>query len=335
MYSKKYKFSTEEDVFERLYPGKCSMFVLTDALIELRTKQREEKDLEALYEKRQEILRALERSIEDLRKAIKNVEEQEFNFDIFLQDQKTEKAIEKAEREKQEVLQMKAELLSLNEEYAQKNHRKEELDLEIQRHSVYSDVIAQAMKMTEFKEVESLALYLRNLLLCRDKFHSDLSVAQKNVLQQRKTLKSLKDEFKTMQLEKYDELLQAQAEFDAARVEGSKWEKEWQHIQDTAAKKTLFVGQIKMGVLNLYEMTGGILEEEGVSINDTETQLEKIKRFIQDQEDLLKAAGKTEDITYSFAQHCSGGLKEGFSNAVHLPPLMRPSTSDPSQQRRF
>ncbi|KAK2818803.1 hypothetical protein Q5P01_024364 [Channa striata] len=321
MCNRKPKDSTEENVFERLYPGKCSIFELTDALIELRKKQREEKDLEAIYEKRQEVLRTLEHYTEDLRKAIKNVKEQEFGFDIFLEEQKTENAIEKAELEKQEVLQMKEELERLKEEYAQQIHRKQELDLEIQRHSVYSDIIAEVMKMTEFKEVESLALYLRNLLHCKNKFIGDLSVAQKKVLQQRKTLKKLEDEFQTMQLEKYEERLQAQAEFDAAQVEASKWVREWNHIQNTAAKKTLFLGQIKIGILTLYEMTGGMLEEEGVSINDTETQLEKINRFIQDQEDLLRSAGETDDSSYSLVHHSAGGPKKASSNPVRLPPL--------------
>lgn len=54
-------------------------------------------------------------------------------------------------------------------------------------------------------------------------------------------------------------------------------EMKWGHIQDTAAKKTLELCQIKMITLNLFETLGGVVEEKGININDTEKQLDQVR----------------------------------------------------------
>lgn len=54
-------------------------------------------------------------------------------------------------------------------------------------------------------------------------------------------------------------------------------ERKWNHIQETAAMKTLLLGKIKIVTLNLYEMIDDEVKgEEGVDVNDTETQLDKV-----------------------------------------------------------
>eukprot|EP00070_Physeter_catodon_P011794 XP_007126698.1 coiled-coil domain-containing protein 42 isoform X2 [Physeter catodon] len=65
-------------------------------------------------------------------------------------------------------------------------------------------------------------------------------------------------------------------------VENSE-ESRWAHIQNTAAKKTLLLGTIKMATLNLFQIVSKQLKEASfVPLEDTHKQLDTIQQFIQD-----------------------------------------------------
>lgn len=56
-----------------------------------------------------------------------------------------------------------------------------------------------------------------------------------------------------------------------------KQESKWNHILETAAKKTLLLVKIKMVTLDLYELTcEHVKGEKDVDINDTEKQLDEV-----------------------------------------------------------
>lgn len=57
-----------------------------------------------------------------------------------------------------------------------------------------------------------------------------------------------------------------------------KQESKWNHILETAAKKTLLLVKIKMVTLDLYELTcEHVKGEKDVDINDTEKQLDEVR----------------------------------------------------------
>ncbi|XP_012511099.1 PREDICTED: coiled-coil domain-containing protein 42A isoform X2 [Propithecus coquereli] len=69
-------------------------------------------------------------------------------------------------------------------------------------------------------------------------------------------------------------------------VENSE-ESRWAHIQNTAAKKTLLLGTIKMATLNLFQIVSKQLKDAtSVSLDDTHKQLDMIQQFIQDLSDI-------------------------------------------------
>jgi len=55
-------------------------------------------------------------------------------------------------------------------------------------------------------------------------------------------------------------------------------ESRWAHIQNTAAKKTLLLGTIKMATLNLFQIVSKQLKEATfVSLEDTHKQLDMVR----------------------------------------------------------
>ncbi|XP_035513998.1 coiled-coil domain-containing protein 42 homolog [Morone saxatilis] len=229
----------------------------TAALFDLRQKRREEQEFNAEKEEREQVLESLKQRTDELHEKIKEVEELYSGFDMFLKDEDADQAAEKAERERKDRLQKEAEIRRLKEKY--------------------------------FNDVRLLMGHLESLLHFKAQLCQRESEAQEQVDQQRKAILTLEDQYHLMRLHKNNQLSQLQTELERTRSEALTWERKWNHIQETAAKKTLLLGQIKMATLNLYGMTEDEVEgEEGVDVNDTDKQLDKVKMFIQDHDDILK-----------------------------------------------
>ncbi|XP_035769678.1 coiled-coil domain-containing protein 42 like-2-like [Neolamprologus brichardi] len=140
-----------------------------------------------------------------------------------------------------------------------------------------------------FEDAEALADYTESLLHFQDHFYQKEMKLQDEVDQQKKALLTLQDKHNLVVMQKNSLLSQLQTELEKTQAEALTWEQKWNHIQETAAKKTLQLGKIKMAILNLYEMTAGAIgEKEGVDMNDTETQLNKLQMFSEDENDILK-----------------------------------------------
>ncbi|XP_051278826.1 coiled-coil domain-containing protein 42 homolog [Dicentrarchus labrax] len=261
----------------------------TAALFDLREKRREEQEFNAKKEKRAQVLESLKQRTDELHEKIKEVEELYSGFDMFLKDEDADRAAQKAERERKDGPQKEAEIRRLKEKYVELMERKQELQRQVQRQTLYQDFMEWVVKMTKFDDVRLLMGHLESLLHFRAQLCQRESEAQEQADQQRKAILTLEDQHHLMRLHKNNQLSQLQTELERTRSEALTWERKWNHVQETAAKKTLLLGQIKMATLNLYGMTEDEVEgEEGVDVNDTDKQLDKVKMFIQDHDDILK-----------------------------------------------
>uniref|UniRef100_A0A672IEI4 DUF4200 domain-containing protein n=1 Tax=Salarias fasciatus TaxID=181472 RepID=A0A672IEI4_SALFA len=168
---------------------------------------------------------------------------------------------QKAEREREEVLQREVEMKRLQKEYSEMMEKKQEMLRQVQRYSIYKDFMDD---------------HVDRLLHVKQQLWEKASETQEKVDQQRKAAAVLEDQRNSFILQKKNELSQLQRQLEKTCSEALKWEKKWNHIKETAAKKTLTLGQIKMATLNLYEMMGAVIGEEGVDMNHTERQLDQV-----------------------------------------------------------
>ncbi|XP_022613158.1 cilia- and flagella-associated protein 73 [Seriola dumerili] len=288
------------DLFERSGSVE-SKFNKTTLLFDLQKRRREDEGLTAALEEREQKLESLHQCRDELHKVHQKVQELKSSFDTFLKNEDADRAVEKAEKEREEVLQKTKEIERLKKEKAELIEGSQQLKLDVQSHTIYQDILEQMVKLTKFKDVDLLTDYVESLLRLKDQLSVRERAVQEQVYNMKKELVALNDQHHLLQLQKNNELSQLQTELDDTRSETLLWERKWTQIQETAAKKTLQLGQIKIAILNLFEMTGGTSSEEeeeeeegegegedGVDLNDAEKQLDKIMVFIHDYANVVK-----------------------------------------------
>ncbi|KAK5910100.1 hypothetical protein CesoFtcFv8_003969 [Champsocephalus esox] len=278
---------------------------------DLLKKRRELQDLDNENQEMQEELENLQRREDELQENIKKANKMNLSYEKILRDQATE-CSEGAERERKEVFHLDAEHERLVVELAEELQSKQERERQLVKLRPYAVSFERAAKLTKFKDAKSLADHMENLLRIRESLlQQDLKKREKYD-ELRRTLQSNQEQHRLMRLQKNYELSQMEVEHEKARSEVLEWERKWNQIQETASKKTLLLGQIKMATLNLYEMTcQDEKADEAVDINDTEKQLDQVKTFIQDSDDMVK-----QYQTYSQRQDGKKKTKRAFQVTV-------------------
>ncbi|XP_029960059.1 coiled-coil domain-containing protein 42 homolog [Salarias fasciatus] len=260
-------------------------------LFEVRMDAVELDRLQEELEERTQALESLKEQQDDLRRNFEKTLASQRSYDVFLKSEENNKAAQKAEREREEVLQREVEMKRLQKEYSEMMEKKQEMLRQVQRYSIYKDFMDDVCRITKFKDADVLMEHVDRLLHVKQQLWEKASETQEKVDQQRKAAAVLEDQRNSFILQKKNELSQLQRQLEKTCSEALKWEKKWNHIKETAAKKTLTLGQIKMATLNLYEMMGAVIGEEGVDMNHTERQLDQIKMYLEDHIDIMQQYG--------------------------------------------
>uniref|UniRef100_A0A8C7PMU0 Cilia and flagella associated protein 73 n=1 Tax=Oncorhynchus mykiss TaxID=8022 RepID=A0A8C7PMU0_ONCMY len=220
---------------------------------------------------------SLQRRRDEVKKKEEKLKESLLKFDKFLKenDSKRGRGEKKAEKERDAVRQKEGEIEKLKEECAVLEAWRLRLQRRVEKSAFYWTFLEQVLRL--YEDVWELLGRFATLLSTKEQLRQRESEVQEQADGQRGALQRHTEQQSCSILQKNNLLSQLQTELDQIRSNALRWENTWYHIQTTAAKETLLLGQIKVVTLNLYHMMGGTTgQEKGVAIDDTETQLKKM-----------------------------------------------------------
>ncbi|EAW90045.1 coiled-coil domain containing 42, isoform CRA_c [Homo sapiens] len=146
-----------------------------------------------------------------------------------------------------------------------------------------------------FEEIHEVIARYKTLVSMRHDLMQSAQEGQEKIERAKARLARYMEEKDDEILQQNNELARLQMRFDRARSNVIFWESRWAHIQNTAAKKTLLLGTIKMATLNLFQIVSKHLKEvTEVALEDTHKQLDMIQQFIQDRSDIWAEVKKKE-----------------------------------------
>ncbi|XP_043943015.1 coiled-coil domain-containing protein 42-like [Protopterus annectens] len=247
-------------------------------------------------------MQALDIRKENLHKKKQEMADYIIKYDQFLKenDQKKQRARMKAEKERELKKQREIDLINMHAETASLKEEKKMLDLNVRKNAVYARYLEKVLEVSsEFQEIRQL-LGRYDTLISTNK--DLLQTAQENqeVIEKAGAQLAHCIEQKTDEILQYNnKLSDLQTLLDRAHSKALLWESRWAHIQNTAAKKTLLLGTIKMATLNLFQTIVKEMKDEAVAVplEDTATQLDMIQQHIQRLTEIWQEVTKTDDST--------------------------------------
>ncbi|XP_029784105.1 coiled-coil domain-containing protein 42 isoform X2 [Suricata suricatta] len=229
-------------------------------------------------------------------------------FEQFIQenDQKRIRALKKANKERELKRQRVRDLARMKQEMASLWLVHKHLSTKLHEYSIFNKYLEKVVEnserpagqLPELRSITGNAMRWRKYSECPGLAGRQALAAQEG----QEKIEHVKALLAHYVEEKDDEILQhnnelarLQMHFDHARSDVIIWESRWAHIQNTAAKKTLLLGTIKMATLNLFQTVSKQMKETAtVALEDTYKQLDMIQQFIRDLSDILAEVKKKE-----------------------------------------
>ncbi|NXG14139.1 CCD42 protein, partial [Grallaria varia] len=129
----------------------------------------------------------------------------------------------------------------------------------------------------QFQDVLAMLVHFGVLAGARAALAQEAEAGQERLAQGRARLQRYQEETSAELQGTSKELAQLRARLEAARQDVLQWESRWAHVQSMATQKTLLLGQIKLAVLNLFQLSTAQLRiPMDVALEDSEAQLDMV-----------------------------------------------------------
>ncbi len=254
------------------------------ALLAEEMKYRQEiKEVNAKKEERKRVLKSLSQRIDDLCRKSEGVEK--LYGDFHHTDVKVLR--ETLEEEMVKGLKKDIQIKILEDEYNELMEMKRDQQRKLQRWSSHQELMEQTLKLTHFEDIRCLRSHIENNIRVTDELLQKDNYIKEQISQLKNGLKEFKKQKEGLDVEQSRKLSQIQKERDSTATEAKKWTAQWNTIEGSAAAKTLLLGKIKMTFFNLYDMIYEIVRGYSVDMSDTDSQLDYVKTFIKDYNELL------------------------------------------------
>ncbi|XP_074966370.1 cilia- and flagella-associated protein 73 isoform X3 [Phalacrocorax aristotelis] len=207
-------------------------------------------------------------------------------FDAFLKASavRQERALQRAGEERAWAAGQGAEAARLHQELTGLLQRRERLARRLRSLRSFGDYLRDVLARTgQFQDIPAMLTHFGALVGARAALEQQAEARQEQLAQGWARLRQYQEEAGSKLLHTNNELTQLRAQLEAARHDVLQGESRWAHIQSTAAQKTLLLGQIKLAVLNLFQLaTARLKVPTDVALEDTEAQLDMVLLCMQD-----------------------------------------------------
>ncbi|XP_074015902.1 cilia- and flagella-associated protein 73 [Numenius arquata] len=207
-------------------------------------------------------------------------------FDAFLKASAAsqERALRRADEERVKVARQEAETTRLRRELEGLLQLREHLARRLRRLRGFEDYLQGVLARTgQFQDIPAMLAHFGALVETRAALAQQAEAGQEQLVQGRALLRGYQEEAGRELLRTQDELTRLRTRLEAAHHDVLQQESRWAHIQSTVAQKTLLLGQIKLAVLNLFQLaTAQLKVPADVALEDTEAQLDTVLLCMQD-----------------------------------------------------